>query len=57
MHHLHIYIQPSSTLYMLLHFFCRLYGLALDAGTIIDKQYNVIIVSVYVCRRNERDLP
>ena len=26
---------------------CRFYGLALYAGTLIDKQYNVIIVSVF----------
>ena len=33
--------------YFIIAILCRLYCLALYAGTLIDKQYNVIIVSVF----------
>ena len=46
MHHLscsaNIFIM-----YYIIAILCRLYSLALYAGTLIDKQYNVIIVSVF----------
>ena len=46
MHHLPMFSQHLHCIFIIA-ILCRLYGLALYAGTVIDKQYNVIIVSVF----------
>ena len=46
MHHLPM-LANNFIVYFIIAILCRLYGLALYAGTLIDKQYNVIIVSVF----------
>ena len=41
------FAHVSQQLHCIFYYCNSLYGLALYAGTLIDKQYNVIIVSVF----------
>ena len=41
------HIQPTPSLYILLNFFVDFLFWHLYAGTLIDKQYNVIVVDVF----------